>query len=215
MLSPLMKISVTRSMAAIAVVIFVTGALGFWSDFYLLRMFIMVSCVFLALTCFGQQLWTWGVGALFLSIFFNPIVPIINLPRHLWVTLDLIAAVGVTYFAIWATNPYWKGTRFEQYVSTLFPTSDFVIQDRTRDISKFSKRYVESDGHPDFVFRSKKTGQVFAVECKWRGAWAKSTSGELGLWWKKEQGARYQKYATDSGIPVFIAIFICLTPHKP
>lgn len=155
-----------------------------------------------------------GIAGIVIGLIFNPILSL-HLPRHIWVVIDILSLASMVYFTYWATNPYKKGTRFEQYVSTLFPEPDFIIQDRTRDVSKFLNRRVESDMHPDFLFRNQKTGKSFAVECKWRGKWAQNKNGEIGLWWNRTQGERYAAYGKESGIPVFIAIGIGGSPEKP
>ena len=214
MIPPIVKIYSTRAAAGILAILLFSAATGISNNFFLLRFGIMVflgaiAINFLTLKC--RQLALLSLAA---AILFNPYVyP--NLPRHIWVILDIITLVGVVYAAYWATDPYKKGTRFEEYVTTLFPEPDFVIQDRTRDNSKYLKRHVESDGHPDLVFRSQNTRKSFAIECKWRAKWAYGKHGELGIWWKPYQAERYAAYGKESGMPVFVAFGIGGSPQKP
>ena len=214
MLAPRTRIILLRSAQIITGILLIVAALGISTNFDALRFGIMLGFFVLAALSFlmGYQ-WP-GVIGIALAFIFNPFISL-HLPRHIWVVIDIISLAGMVYFTYWATNPYKKGTRFEQYVSTLFPEPDFVIQDRTRDVSKFLNRRVESDMHPDFLFRNQKTGKSFAVECKWRGRWAQGNSGELGLWWNRTQGDRYNAYERESGTPVFIAFGIGGSPEKP
>jgi hypothetical protein len=179
-----------------------------------MRLGIMLGFGALAALSFLMGYKIQGVSALVLVFIFSPPFPL-HLPRHIWVTIDIISLIGLVYFAWWATDPYQKGARFEKYVSTLFPEPDIIVQDRTRDNSKLLNRLVESDGYPDFVFRNKKTNKIFAVECKWRGQWAQSKNGEIGLWWNGVHSERYSAYEKKTSIPVFIAFGIGGSPEKP
>lgn len=203
-----------RSIAIVTGAVLLVAALGITNNFDLLKFVITTGFVLLAALSFLMNYRDLGIAGLLLATLFNPFIPII-LPRHIWVIIDIVTFAGIIYYTYWTTNPYWKGTRFEQYVSTLFPEPDFIVQDRTRDVSKFLNRRVESDTHPDFVFRNQKTGKSFAVECKWRGKWAYNKSGELGIWWRLYQGERYAAYGKESGIPVFVALGIGGSPERP
>lgn len=214
MLAPRTRIILVRTTQIITGIFLAVAALGIYTNFYVLKLGIMLGFFVLAPLSFLMGYRFLGVVGIVLGLIFNPIVPI-YLPRHIWVILDILSLAGMVYFTYWSTNPYKKGTRFEQYVANLFPDPDFVIKDRTRDVSKFLNRRVESDMHPDFVFRNQKTGKSFAIECKWRGKWAQGKSGELGLWWKKWQGERYVAYEKESGMPVFVAFGIGGSPEKP
>ncbi|MDO8571123.1 MAG: hypothetical protein Q7R79_00400 [bacterium] len=214
MFSPKTLIVTARVVASFTGILLVVAALGLSTDFNTLRLGIMIGFFALALLSFLFKYPIMGTASIFIGLLFNPLM-IVHLPRHIWVIVDILALVDVAYFAYWATNPYWKGTRFEQYVSTLFPEPEFVIQDRTRDISKFLNRRVESDAHPDFVFRNKKTGKSFAVECKWRAHWSRGRSGEPGLWWSLPQWERYCVFEKESDMPVYVAFGIGGTPQKP
>ena len=214
MLAPQTRIVLVRSTQIFTGILLVVAALGIWSNFDALRLGIMVGFFVLAALAFLMDYRWLGISGVALALLFNPLVPL-HLPRHIWVVLDLLSLAGLIYFTYWATNPYKKGVRFEKYVTTLFPQSDFVIQDRTRDNSKYLKRHVESDGHPDLIFRNQKTGKTFAVECKWRGKWTSDKHGTLGIWWKPWQAERYTAYGKESGMPVFVAFGIGGTPEKP
>ena len=214
MLAPQTRVILVRSTQLITGILIIVAALGISTNFYLLDFGISIGLFVLAALSFLMGYRLPGVAWVVLGIIFNPIVSL-HLPRHIWVVIDVLSLAGMVYFTYWATNPYKKGTRFEQYVSTLFPEPDFVIQDRTRDVSKFLNRRVESDTHPDFVFRNQKTGKPFAVECKWRGKWAYNKTGELGIWWNLAQGERYVAHGKEANIPVFVALGIGGSPEKP
>lgn len=214
MLAPQTRIILVRSTQIVTAIFLAVAALGIYTNFYVLKLGIMAGFFVLALLSFLMGYRLLAIAGILLAFIFNPFLPL-HLPRHIWVIIDILALAGVVYFTYWSTNSFKKGIRFEQYVATLFPKSDFVIHDRTRDISKFSERLVESDMHPDFVFRNQKTGKSFAVECKWRGQWARGSSGELGLWWKKWQGERYSAFEKERNIPVYVAFGIGGSPEKP
>lgn len=212
--SPKTSISLVQGAAVFTCVILAGAALGVTREFGSLRFLTSAGLLILAVQSlslgYRRIAGTFLLGALLFNPFFHP-----SLPRHLWVILDIVALLGVAYFAHWATNPYQKGTRFEQYVSTLFPEPDFAVEDRTRDVSKFLNRRVESDSHPDFVFRNQKTGRSFAVECKWRAQWKRGNSGDLGLWWDRAKGENYVAFGRRANMPVYVAFGIGGTPDKP
>ena len=214
MLAPRTRIILARSVQVMTGILLIVAALGISTNFDALRLGIMLGFLMLAALSFLMGYRLLSSAGMLVAIIFNPIVPL-HLPRHIWVIVDIFSLVGMVYFTYWATNPYKKGTRFEQYVADLFPVPDFVIKDRTRDVSKFLGRRVESDMHPDFLFRNQKTGKSFAVECKWRGKWACNKNGDLGLWWKPYQAERYVAYGRESGIPVFVAFGIGGSPERP
>ena len=214
MLAPQTQIVIVRSAQIFTGLFLAVAALGISTNFYFLKLGIMAGFFVLAPLSFlmGYRLLA-GAGIV-LGLIFNPIVPL-YLPRHIWVILDILSLAGVVYFTYWSTNAYEKGARFEKYMTTLFPEPEFGVNDRTRDNSKFLNRHVESDGYPDLVFRNKKTGNLFAIECKWRGKWARNKNGELGIWWKPYQAERYAEYGKKFNIPVYVAFGIGGSPEKP
>jgi hypothetical protein len=215
MWTPRAQIFYIRSIATLTGVVLLIAALGIWTNYGVLREVIAADFILLALLSFALGYRDLGMTGVFLAILFNPFIPFV-LTRNVWVILDIVAFVGIIYYTFWTTDPHWKGTRFEQYVSTLFPEPDFVVVDRTRDVSKFLSRKVESDSHPDFVFRNQKTGKTFAVECKWRRRWYPVKDiGGLGLWWDLYRGERYKAFGREQGVPVFVAFGIGGTPEKP
>lgn len=213
-MAPRTRIRLVWTAAIVTAFLLASAALGLSSDFYDLRFGIAIG--FLALAGLGLLLQypRLGIAALALGALFSPFFPL-RLHRYTWTILDTLAIAGVLYFAHWATNPYKKGSRFEDYVASLFPEPDFIIQDRTRDISKHLERRVESDSNPDFIFRERKTGRVFAVECKYSSIWKQGRSGDVGLWWDTAQAARYRAFERETGIPVYVAFGIGGHPGKP
>ncbi len=100
-------------------------------------------------------------------------------------------------------EPFMVGLRFEDYVSDLFSKKYFSIVEKTHSIETNQERYVESSMNPDFVFRYNPTGELFAVECKYR-----SNLNNEGLlsWSYPEQMKRYKNFSDQKNIPVFIVI---------
>lgn len=214
MIPPIVKIYSTQLTAGISAVLLAIAATGISNDFLLLRHGIMILLCVLAINFVMLNFRQLALASFVAALVFNPyLYP--HFPRQIWVILDIAALVGVIYAAYWATNPYKKGVRFEQYVVSLFPESEFALHDRTRDLSKHTGRFVESDTHPDLVFRSIKTGKVFAVECKWRSRWAYQVNGGHGIWWNLYQFDRYEQYQNKTGTPVYVAFGIGGHSGKP
>ncbi len=214
MLSPKICVRIVRFVTVITALFLIAAAFGISTNFFLLRLGITIGLVTRAAFSFILGYKRLGIAGVVLGLLFNPFISV-HLPRYIWAIIDIVTLGAIVYSSYWETDSYKKGTRFEQCVSMLFPKSEFIIMNRTRDISKFSNRLVVSDMHPDFVFKNKRTARTFAVECKWRGQWAKGSSGELGFWWNKEQGVRYTEYEKSFGIPVYVAFGIGGTPEKP
>ncbi len=214
MLSTQTLIFGVRIGAGLATTILIIAATGISENFYVLRFAIMTVFGALALLFFQLGNKRIATAAALTAVLFNPFeYP--SLAREIWVILDILAAAGIAYAAYWATDSYKKGTRFEDYVASLFPEPEFVIEDRTRDTGKHLKRRVESDGHPDYKIRSVQSGKVFAVECKWRSKWGWQPNGGEGIWWNMGQQIRYEEYQKQTGIPVYVAFGIGGTPDKP
>ena len=215
MLGPRNQIRLVRSIQLVVIVLLLIAAFGISSDFVLLDALVAIGFLLLALLAFLMKHPRIAVGALALAIVFNQILPL-HFEHSTWVIIDIIALVALIYGTYWATDPHKKGTRFEKYVSTLFPSPHFVIVDRTRDNSKTLNRLVLSDSRPDFIFRNQKTNATFAVECKWRVRWAQvGTQNERGIWWDLEQSAHYREFEEAAQMPVYVALGIGGTPEKP
>ena len=214
MLSPRTKIILTRSITAITGLLLIIIILGIYPNFNVLRTAIAAGFFALAIMYFLVGYKSLSIAAIGLSLLFFPPASA-HFPRHIWVIVDMLSLAGIIFSTWWSTNPYWKGTLFEQYVSRVFAEPDFVVVSRTRDMTKFSNRLVESDRDPDFVFRNQKTGKTFAVECKWRGKWHKDRNGETGLHWNLWQCRNYISFGEKSNMPVFVAFGIGGLPEKP
>lgn len=214
MFSPGNQILLVRYFAAVICLPAVILALGLSNWFDLFDALISVGAFFLAILILFQGYRWWALGFVIIAIIFFPLPHLINLFRYQWTIFDIAVIAYSVLFAFQTTNPYRKGTSFEQHVSSLFPESQFTIVDRTRDISKFSKRIVESDSHPDFVFRNKKTGQTFAVECKYASRWW-NQNGTLGIKLRHYQLENYRAFERERKMPVFIAFGIGGIPEKP
>lgn len=202
------------STTVITSLILATSALGIYKDYDRLNLIASAGFFLLALLAFWLGYRKAGVVGLLLGFLYNPEMSI-NLPRHIWVVFDIVSIYATIHFTHWATNPHKKGMRFEKHIASLFPKSEFVLQDQSKDSSKFFGRNVESDKNPDLILRSIKSGKVFAVECKWRARWWQDNNGRPGLWWKMGPWNRYAEYGKANNIPVYIALGIGGSPEKP
>lgn len=103
------------------------------------------------------------------------------------------------------------GSRFEDYVENLFSKKYFSIVEKTHSTETNKERYVESSMNPDFVFRYIPTGEMFAVECKYRSG---LKQGMLD-WTNPGQLDRYRKFSQERKIPVFIVIGLDGSDDEP
>jgi hypothetical protein len=114
------------------------------------------------------------------------------------------------------------GKKFEDYIQDLIFKNNgkreyFALEYRTPDYyDAKSGIYAESNLDPDFRIRYNPTGDVFAVECKYRSGYAKDNQGRPILSWSKPaQFARYQKYQQERNIPVYVVIGLGGEPDNP
>ena len=99
--------------------------------------------------------------------------------------------------------PEIKGKRFEDHVENLFSKQYFKIVEKTHSFKTNEERYVESSKNPDFIFEYVPTKEKFAVECKFRTQL--NRQGQLE-WSYPTQLKRYQEFAYQRKIPVFIVV---------
>jgi hypothetical protein len=100
-------------------------------------------------------------------------------------------------------DPAIVGKRFEDEVQELFSTKYFKLIEKTHSFKTNADRYVESSKNPDFIFEYMPTRERFAVECKFRSDL--NQKGQLE-WSYPAQLKRYQEFAKQHKIPVFIVI---------
>ena len=96
-----------------------------------------------------------------------------------------------------------KGSGFENFVVNRFCEDTFSIVEMTHKFAGPGDRYIESDLNPDFTFRHKPTGAIFAVEAKFRSHLNKNGMLE---WSNPDQLERYRNFSKERGIPVYIVI---------
>lgn len=113
--------------------------------------------------------------------------------------IDFLKAIKYEF----SEEPFIVGLRFEDYISDLFSKKYFSIVEKTHSAETNQERYVESSMNPDFIFRYNPTGEIFAVECKYR-----SKLGDKGLlkWSYPEQMKRYQDFSYNRQMNVFVVI---------
>ena len=102
-----------------------------------------------------------------------------------------------------SNDPEVVGRWFEDEVQKLFSTKYFKLLEKTHSFKTNADRYVESSKNPDFIFEYMPTREGFAVECKYRSNL--NQKGQLE-WSYHEQLKRYQKFAMQQRIPVYIVI---------
>jgi len=114
------------------------------------------------------------------------------------------------------------GKAFEDYIQTLIFKNNkerdyFALEYRTPDYyDAKSGIYAESNLEPDFRIRYNPTGDVFAVECKYRSDLSQNKQGKYVLSWSNPtQLRRYQKYQQERKIPIYVVIGLGGDPNNP
>jgi hypothetical protein len=102
-----------------------------------------------------------------------------------------------------SSDPQAVGKWFEDYIEKLFSKKYFKIIEKTHSFKTNADRYVESSKNPDFIFEYMPTREQFAVECKFRTKLNKNNQLE---WSYPAQLKRYQDFARERKMPVFIVI---------
>ena len=102
-----------------------------------------------------------------------------------------------------SNDPEIVGRVFEDYVESLFSKKYYKLLEKTHSFKTNADRYVESSKNPDFIFEYMPTRDAFAVECKYRSKL--NQNGQLE-WSYPTQLKRYQEFALQQKIPVYIVI---------
>ena len=104
-----------------------------------------------------------------------------------------------------------KGRAFEEYIITRFDRNEYKLLEWRGD--KYCKGWggAEANCKPDLTFENKRSGDRFAVECKFRSR----PNGRKLEWATDEQLQRYRDYQGKEKIPVFIAIGLGGNPRDP
>ncbi len=188
--------------------------LGVDNKFNLLRWEALIVSSILAYASFESRRYYWGTAFVIFGLLFNPFVTP-SLSRGEWIFAD-IALVTVLVGWFWDYfKGYHKGLLFEHHIRDKFPDHEWVIVSYTKDLHKKLRRFVESDANPDFVFRKRATGELIAVECKYRSEYWESKKWGEGVSWQMKQGERYAQYGKENNIPVYIALGVGGNPKSP
>lgn len=113
-----------------------------------------------------------------------------------------------------------KGKLFEKYVIGLFDTDNhFSVADWTRDICE-DGICPESNCNPDIVMRYRKSGDKFALECKFRSRYYYSEKYHTQVirWARPDQIENYLTYQKEQNVPVYVVIGVgndILSGEKP
>jgi len=103
-----------------------------------------------------------------------------------------------------------KGDEFEDFVRKhIFPHNDYELLARTHDYTFNKNDFVQSSKDPDFKFMSRRTGNAFFVEAKYRSAYF---NGAIE-WCKTYQLTRYE--AINKTTPVYVVIGVGNLPSSP
>lgn len=111
------------------------------------------------------------------------------------------------------TDAETKGLEFEKYVVSNFSKKYFTLNEWRGD-KYIDGRYAESNTYPDleYTLHLKSGDYKFAIECKWRSK--TNTQGEV-QWCNKAQLKRYNNFADNKDMPVFIVLGIGGKPSNP
>lgn len=106
-----------------------------------------------------------------------------------------------------------KGIEFERYVVSRFSKKYFSLKEWRSDKSSHGT-YAESSTYPDMELTFTLHGDTyrFAVECKWR---ARFDAENKLVWSYKDQMERYNRFAAEKNMPVFIVLGIGGIPSNP
>ena len=116
--------------------------------------------------------------------------------------MSLVSKISRAFDVLTEDETVEKGNDFEKYVVDLFDENYFSVVRWTADISRKHDRFVESDCDPDLRIRYKPKNETFYVECKYRSA---LYEGKLP-WSNPNQLQRYQEFARENELPVFVII---------
>lgn len=103
-----------------------------------------------------------------------------------------------------------KGRKFEICMADYFEKKlGMTIVNWSPDKGLLNGNWVESNLHPDLLLRSK-SGELFAVECKYRGQIVKRCEEawheDCVEWASTSQAIRYSVHSKENGLPVWVAI---------
>ena len=101
-----------------------------------------------------------------------------------------------------------KGKLFEKYIIGRFDTVNyFGVVDWTRDICE-DGICPESNCNPDILMRYRRTGDKFALECKYRSRYYYSEKYHTQTirWARPDQIENYLRYQKEQNVPVYVVI---------
>jgi len=196
---------------SLVIILLFIAAAGFYKgNFETLRTLVFLAGILLSYIAYRGRKFFWITVFILSAVLFNPVFPFYLESSGAWRFIDALVAFLFGAFLWFYYDYYGKGHRFEDYVASLFLPEIWVIVDKTRDFSRKLKRFVESDGNPDFTFRHIETGRTFAVECKYRSYFWKG-----GIEWDRRKGERYKIYGEKHNLPVFVMFGVGGSPKKP
>ena len=108
-----------------------------------------------------------------------------------------------------------KGRKFEGWIVKKFNPAHFSIKDWRGDKHELGV-YPESSEYPDLEieFRLKDRRERFAVECKWRKGFDKTSKSGI-TWASERQIANYKEFQRKKGFQVYVVIGIGGDPDDP
>lgn len=205
---------ILKILIGVLILMLVLAILGASDAYGLLRWCVLLVTILFSVTAFMTRRYYWGCVFILFAILFNPIHAL-RLTKTEWIFADYSLVITLCMWAFDYFRSYHKGHLFERFVEQKFPKTEWNVVTYTRDSHKRLKRFVETDGNPDFVFRKIANNYAVAVECKYRSRyWNNITLGE-GIGWEKKLSERYGEYSRKENIPVYIAIGVGGNPKTP
>ena len=103
-----------------------------------------------------------------------------------------------------------KGDEFEDFIrNNIFPPNEYDLLAKTHDYVTNKNDFIQSSTDPDFKFRSRRNGNVFLVEAKYRSVYGNNAIE----WCKPYQLPRYR--AINGEVPVYVVIGVGNSPSSP
>ncbi len=122
----------------------------------------------------------------------------------------LTRAIKAAWNEVSKPETFVKGDEFEDFIrKQIFPHNDYDLLAKTHDYASNKNDFVQSSTDPDFKFRSRRSGNVFFVEAKYRSAYFDGTIE----WCKPYQQTRYE--AINRVTPVYVVIGVGNLPSSP
>jgi len=120
--------------------------------------------------------------------------------------------VKAAFNEVMKPDSYVKGDEFESFIRhSVYPQNQFDLLHRTHDYTSNKGDYIETSKEPDYKFKSRKNGDEFYVEAKWRSGFY----SQAIEWCKPYQLKRYKAIEINKKIPIEVVIGVGGLPKSP